>query len=90
MSERKSFETWESENPGFKEYWKKHPTWTLGQAMKRYSKLKRVKAAKEAIAKAGPTDWDDYEKRVQNLEAEGLTRSDAQAVADAELMKGKV
>jgi hypothetical protein len=31
----------------------------------------------------------DYEARVQALEAEGLTRSDAQGVVDAEdLMKG--
>jgi len=30
----------------------------------------------------------DYEKRVQELEAEGMTRSDAQGVADVEVMKG--
>ena len=28
--------------------------------------------------------WTEYEKRVKELEAEGLTRSDAQGVADAE------
>jgi len=28
-----------------------------------------------------------YEKRVRELEAEGLTRSDAQGVADAEAMQ---
>ena len=32
----------------------------------------------------GLADIDDYEKRVRSLEAEGMTRSDAQAVADAE------
>jgi len=32
-------------------------------------------------------DLSDYERRVQELEAEGLTRSDAQGVADAERMK---
>lgn len=31
-------------------------------------------------------DWADYERRVQALEAQGLTRSDAQAVVDAEMM----
>jgi hypothetical protein len=31
-------------------------------------------------------DWEDYEKRVRELEDEGLTRSDAQGVVDAELM----
>jgi len=29
-----------------------------------------------------------YEKRVQELEAEGMTRSDAQGVADVEVMRG--
>jgi hypothetical protein len=48
-----------------------------------------VKTRAAMIADAGPVDWDDYEKRVQNLEAEGMTRSDAQGVADAELMNGK-
>ena len=32
-------------------------------------------------------DWADYERRVEALEAEGLTRSDAQAVVDCELMQ---
>jgi len=32
---------------------------------------------------------DEYEKRVQELEAEGMTRSDAQAIADLEEMKGE-
>ncbi len=34
------------------------------------------------------TTWDssDYEARVRKLEAEGMTRSDAQAVADANTM----
>ena len=30
---------------------------------------------------------EEYEKRVRELEAEGLTRSDAQGVADAEVMQ---
>ena len=30
---------------------------------------------------------EQYEKRVRELEAEGLTRSDAQGVADAEAMQ---
>ena len=30
---------------------------------------------------------EQYEKRVRELEAEGLTRSDAQGVADAEVMQ---
>ena len=35
-----------------------------------------------------PSTWDssDYEARVRKLEAEGMTRSDAQAVADANTM----
>jgi hypothetical protein len=38
--------------------------------------------------------WDDeanaeYEKRVNDLEAEGLTRSDAQAIVDAEDLQRK-
>lgn len=33
----------------------------------------------------GLADIDAYEKRVRELEAEGCSRSDAQAVADAEL-----
>tara|TARA_R110000787_G_C13175730_1_gene421278 strand:- start:9 stop:137 length:129 start_codon:yes stop_codon:yes gene_type:complete len=32
-------------------------------------------------------NWKEYEKRVRQLEAEGLTRSDAQAVIDAEDIK---
>lgn len=32
-------------------------------------------------------DWEDYERRVQAYEAEGMTRSDAQAVVEAELMQ---
>lgn len=35
-------------------------------------------------------DWDDYEKRVQELEDEGLTRSDAQAAIDAEISLDEV
>jgi hypothetical protein len=31
--------------------------------------------------------WELYETRVQTLEAEGMTRSDAQGVADAEFMQ---
>lgn len=30
------------------------------------------------------TDWKKYEKRVQELEAEGMTTSDAQGIADME------
>ena len=33
---------------------------------------------------------DKWEKRVQGLELEGLTRSDAQGVADAEVNQGKL
>jgi hypothetical protein len=32
-------------------------------------------------------DWDAYETAVQKLENEGLTRSDAQAVVDAEMIQ---
>lgn len=32
----------------------------------------------------GPHDWPTYRERVAALEAEGMTTSDAQAVADAE------
>ena len=32
----------------------------------------------------------NYERRVRELEAEGLTRSDAQGVADVEVMRGKL
>jgi len=28
--------------------------------------------------------WDKYDKRVRELEAEGITRSDAQGIADKE------
>jgi ribosomal protein S30 len=31
------------------------------------------------------TDWTAYEKRVRQLESEGMSRSDAQSVADAEI-----
>jgi len=31
----------------------------------------------------------EYEKRVRELEAEGLSRSDAQGVVDAEIMMSK-
>ena len=34
----------------------------------------------------GLADIDAYEARVEELEAEGCTRSDAQAIADAEEM----
>lgn len=30
-------------------------------------------------------DWQEYELRVEKMEAEGVTRSDAQAVVDAEM-----
>jgi len=33
--------------------------------------------------------WVEYEKRVTDLEAEGLTRSDAQAIVDAEDLQRK-
>lgn len=32
---------------------------------------------------------EDYEERVRALEEQGLTRSDAQAVVDCEIMKEK-
>ncbi len=35
----------------------------------------------------GAWQVDEYEQRVRELEAGGLTRSDAQGVADAEAMK---
>lgn len=34
-------------------------------------------------------NWIEYDKRVNELEAEGLTRSDAQAVIDAEDLQRK-
>ena len=37
----------------------------------------------------GLADIDKYEKRVQELEAEGCTRSDAQGIADVEFEKEK-
>ena len=33
------------------------------------------------------TDWKEYRKRVEAMEAEGLTTSDAQAAVDAEMMQ---
>ena len=33
--------------------------------------------------------WVEYDKRVEQLEAEGLTRSDAQAIVDAEDLQRK-
>jgi hypothetical protein len=30
-------------------------------------------------------DWDEYERRVQVLEDEGMTRSDAQGIVDMEM-----
>ena len=33
--------------------------------------------------------WIEYERRVQELEAQGLTRSDAQGVVDAEDMQNE-
>lgn len=32
-------------------------------------------------------DWEEYERRVNSLELEGLTRSDAQAVVEVEIEK---
>lgn len=32
-------------------------------------------------------DWQEYELRVQEMEAEGMSRSDAQAVVDAEMLQ---
>jgi len=32
-------------------------------------------------------DWQEYERRVSELEAEGIDRSDAQGVVDAEMMQ---
>jgi hypothetical protein len=47
-----------------------------------------MKVRNEHIDAGQPVDRkDDYELRVQQLETEGMTRSDAQAVADAELEK---
>jgi hypothetical protein len=38
-----------------------------------------------------PKNWDEYEAQVSKLEEEeGLTRSDAQGVVDAKLMKAGV
>ena len=36
--------------------------------------------------RVGQIDWIAYEKRVMELENEGMTRSDAQGVADCEPM----
>jgi hypothetical protein len=30
-------------------------------------------------------DWEEYERRVSELEEEGLTRSDAQSIVDIEM-----
>lgn len=32
-------------------------------------------------------DWEEYERRVQEMEDEGMSRSDAQAVVDAKMME---
>ena len=32
-------------------------------------------------------DWDEYERRVERYESEGMDRSDAQAVVDLEMMR---
>jgi len=37
--------------------------------------------------KQSAAELSDYERRVEELEAEGLTRSDAQGVADVEVMR---
>ena len=37
----------------------------------------------------GDENWIEYERRVQKLEAEGLTRSDAQGVVDAENLQNE-
>ena len=34
-------------------------------------------------------DWIDYERRVAALEAEGISRGDAQGIVDAEMMQGR-
>lgn len=34
-------------------------------------------------------DWNKWEKRVQELEAEGLTRSDAQGATDCEFIQAE-
>ena len=41
--------------------------------------------AVKRIGANGSTDWDEYRARVEALEADGLTTSDAQAVVDAEM-----
>jgi hypothetical protein len=35
----------------------------------------------------GGIDWHEYDMRCQSLESQGLTRSDAQAVVDAEMLQ---
>jgi hypothetical protein len=32
-------------------------------------------------------DWTEYERRVEEYEREGMSRSDAQGVVEAEMMK---
>jgi hypothetical protein len=41
----------------------------------------------DEIMKTKEIDWQEYERRVSELEAEGLDRSDAQGVVDAEMMQ---
>jgi hypothetical protein len=48
------------------------------------SKLRSTPAAATSIPFNTDTDTDTWEQRVRALEEEGLTRSDAQAVVDAE------
>jgi hypothetical protein len=51
---------------------------TQGRLFDRIDRMWEIKA-----------EEDSYEKRVQELEEEGMTRSDAQGVVDAEILKEK-
>lgn len=52
-----------------------------------HKKTKNVKSqGYDLTAKIGKSiDWSEYDRKVQALEAEGLTRSDAQGVIDLEM-----
>ena len=70
-----------------------HDTASKGQELyervvARYTAIRKERAV---MIPDNPVDRKDgYEQRVQELETEGMTRSDAQAVADAELEKDNV
>jgi hypothetical protein len=65
--------------------------WTTGCHEVKMSHRNAATKGNEMTALKPPPkiDWIDYERRVAALEAEGISRSDAQGIVDAEIRQGK-